>query len=124
MRSKYGEYPEYHTSLDDLSLISPAGLRGGLNAFIRAIEAIEFNFYPKVNVLGEPQLGKRGLYPETSTLESTDAVRTLMDFITYADGTIDLLEIAEKINIPIWELYEIVEILVDHGLISALEEQK
>tara|TARA_B110000008_G_scaffold13158_1_gene12516 strand:+ start:1356 stop:2654 length:1299 start_codon:yes stop_codon:yes gene_type:complete len=124
MRSKYGEYPEYHTSLDDLSLISPAGLRGGLNAFIKAIEAIEFNFYPKVNVLGEPQLGKRGLYPETSTLESTDAVRTLMDFITYADGTIDLLEIAEKINIPIWELYEIVEILVDHGLISALEEQK
>ena len=124
MRSKYGEYPEYHTSLDDLSLISPAGLRGGLNAFIKAIEAIEFNFYPKVNVLGEPQLGKRGLYPETSTLESTDAVRTLMDFITYADGTIDLLEIAEKINIPIWELYESVEILVDHGLISALEEQK
>ena len=124
MRSKYGEYPEYHTSLDDLSLISPAGLRGGLNAFIKAIEAIEFNFYPKVNVLGEPQLGKRGLYPETSTLESTDAVRTLMDFITYADGTIDLLEIAEKINIPIWELYEIIEILVDHGLISALEEQK
>jgi aminopeptidase-like protein len=46
-----------------------------------------------------------------------------MDFITYADGSIDLLEIAEKINIPIWELYEIVEILVDHGLISTFKEQ-
>ena len=123
MRTKYGEYPEYHTSLDDLSLISQAGLRGGLNAYIRAIEALEFNCFPKVQVLGEPQLGKRGLYPETSTLESTVAARTLMDFITYADGSIDLLEIAEKINIPIWELYEIVEILVDHGLISTFKEQ-
>jgi aminopeptidase-like protein len=104
-------------------LISQAGLRGGLNAYIRAIEALEFNCFPKVQVLGEPQLGKRGLYPETSTLESTDAARTLMDFITYADGSIDLLEIAEKINIPIWELYEIVEILVDHGLISTFKEQ-
>lgn len=124
MRSKYDEYPEYHTSLDDLSLISPAGLKGGLNAFIKSIEAIEFNCFPKVQVLGEPQLGKRGLYPETSTKESTDAVRTMMDFITYADGKIDLLEIAEKINAPVWELYEIVETLVQHGLISASKEQK
>ncbi len=124
MRSKYDEYPEYHTSLDDLSLISPAGLRGGLNAFIKAIEAIEFNCFPKVQVLGEPQLGKRGLYPETSTKESTDAVRTMMDFITYADGKIDLLEIAEKINVPVWDLYEIVEKLVQHGLISASKEKK
>ena len=124
MRSKYDEYPEYHTSLDDLSLISPAGLKGGLNAFIKSIEAIEFNCFPKVQVLGEPQLGKRGLYPETSTKESTDAVRTMMDFITYADGKIDLLEIAEKINVPVWDLYEIVEKLVQHGLISASKEKK
>ena len=124
MRSKYDEYPEYHTSLDDLSLISPAGLRGGLNAFIKSIEAIEFNCFPKVQVLGEPQLGKRGLYPETSTKESTDAVRTMMDFITYADGKIDLLEIAEKINAPVWELYEIVEKLVQHGLILAPKEKE
>ena len=47
-----------------------------------------------------------------------------MDFITYADGKIDLLEIAEKINAPVWELYEIVETLVQHGLISASKEQK
>ena len=124
MRSKYDEYPEYHTSLDDLSMISPAGLKGSLNAFIKSIEAIEFNCFPKVQVLGEPQLGKRGLYPETSTKESTDAVRTMMDFITYADGKIDLLEIAEKINAPVWELYEIVEKLVQHGLISVSKEKK
>ena len=123
MRSKYDEYPEYHTSLDNLSLISPAGLKGGLDALIKAIEAIEFNCYPKVKVLGEPQLGKRGLYPETSTKESTDAVRSMMDLLTYSDGKIDLIDIAEKINCPIWELYEIVENLVNQDLLQVSKKQ-
>ena len=123
MRSKYDEYPEYHTSLDNLSLISPAGLKGGLDALIKAIEAIEFNCYPKVEVLGEPQLGKRGLYPETSTKESTDAVRSMMDLLTYSDGKIDLIDIAEKINCPIWELYEIVENLVNQDLLQVSKKQ-
>ena len=118
MRSKYGEYPEYHTSLDDLSFISSEGLHGGFNALMRALEAIEFNCFPKATVLGEPQLGKRGLYPLTSTKESTDAVRSMMDLLTYSDGAMDLIEIAEKIGVPIWELYEIVNSLVAHGLLK------
>lgn len=122
MRSKYGEYPEYHTSLDDLSLISQSGLNGGLNALIKSLEAIENNCFPKALVLGEPQLGKRGLYPETSTKESTDAVRSMMDLLAYSDGTIDLVEIAETINVPVWELYKIVKNLVRHGLLEVPRE--
>ena len=122
MRSKYAEYPEYHTSLDDLSLISQSGLKGGLNALIKSIEAIENNCFPKAIVLGEPQLGKRGLYPEISTKESTDAVRSMMDLLAYSDGTKDLVEIAETINVPIWELYDIVQTLVKHDLLSAERE--
>mgnify|MGYP001399742746 CR=1 FL=1 len=123
MRSKYGEYPEYHTSLDDLSLISSAGLEGGFNALMRAIEAIEFNCFPRVRVLAEPQLGKRGLYPEISTKESTDAVRSMMDLLTYSDGLLDLIDIADKIGTPIWELYEIVNSLVVHGLLECTREK-
>ena len=122
MRSKYAEYPEYHTSLDDLSLISQSGLQGGLNALIKSIEAIEKNCFPTAMVLGEPQLGKRGLYPEISTKESTDAVRSMMDLLAYSDGTKDLVEIAEAINVPVWELYEIVEVLVKHGLLAVPRE--
>jgi len=118
MRSKYDEYPEYHTSLDDLSLISSEGLHGGFNALKRALEAIEFNGFPKATVFGEPQLGKRGLYPLTSTKESTDIARSMMDLLTYSDGAMDLVDIAEKIGVPIWELYEIVNSLVDHGLLE------
>ena len=102
MRTKYGEYPEYHTSLDDLvHVVTPDGLEGGYNALKLAIEAIEKNCYPKMTVLGEPQLGKRGLYPTLSTKKSGDEVRLMMDFITWADGSKSLIEIAEVCKVPV-----------------------
>jgi aminopeptidase-like protein len=122
MRSKYDAYPEYHTSLDNLSLISPSGLNGGLNALTKSLEAIENNCFPRATVLGEPQLGKRGLYPDISSKESTAQVCTMLDLLAYSDGTIDLIEIAEKIDIPIWELYEMLQRLISHGLLKAPKE--
>lgn len=59
-RSKYGEYPEYHTSADDLSLISEEGLQGTYKLMKKCILALEYNYYYRVNCLCEPQLGKRG----------------------------------------------------------------
>ena len=118
MRSKYGEYPEYHTSLDDLSLVTPTGLEGGYTALKKAIEIIENNFYPKTTVLGEPQLGKRGLYPTVSTKTSGKQVRSMMNLISYCDGQNSLLKIAEFLDEPFWKLLQIVQKLVDSGLLS------
>ena len=118
MRTKYAKYPEYHTSLDDLNLVTPAGLEGGFNALKRALEVLEKNCYPQMTVLGEPQLGKRGLYPDLSIKNNTHLIRLMMDFTTYSDGTASLLEMAEKCDVPIWELYTLVEQLQQHGLIE------
>ena len=122
MRTKYGKYDEYHTSLDDLiNVVTPEGLDGGFNALWRALEAIDKNCFPKITVLCEPQLGKRGLYPTLSTKASGAEDRLMMDLITWADGTRSLIEIAELCSSPVWELYPIVDKLSSHNLMDLLE---
>ena len=120
MRSKYGTYPEYHTSLDDLNLITPSGLQGSYEALQKCVECLEADERLRVTVLGEPQLGKRGLYPTLSTKETAAQVRDMMNLIAYCDGTRSLLEIAEKIGAPMWTLIPIAERLKVEGLLEVV----
>lgn len=120
MRSKYSEYPEYHTSLDDLTLMTPNGLEGGFNALRETIKVIENDCRPLVTVLGEPQLGKRGLYPTLGTKSSDEATKIMMDLIAYCDGTCTLLDIADIIGVPFWELLPIYFKLNSCGLLLEL----
>ena len=64
-------------------------------------------------------MGRRGLYPTISSKESEAKVRLMMNFISFCDGEHSLLDIAEKIGVPAWHLYELVEELILHDLISA-----
>jgi aminopeptidase-like protein len=122
IRTKYGMYPEYHTSLDDLeTVVTPKGLDGGYWAIRRAIEALERNKNYSMSVLGEPQLGKRGLYPTLSTKTSANEVKLMMDFISLCDGRTSLLQIADRLNVAIWDLYEICEKLEEHNLLNINE---
>ena len=122
LRTKYGRYPEYHTSLDNLeNVVTPKGLDGGYWAIRKAIEAIERNKKYKTTVLCEPQMSKRGLYTTLSTKDANKEVELMMNFISICDGQASLLEIAESLNLPIWELYELVDKLESHSLISVNE---
>jgi aminopeptidase-like protein len=118
MRSKYAEFPEYHTSLDDLNFVTPRGLAGGFEALQRAIFIIENNGFPEVQVTCEPQLGKRGLYPTVSAKGSADSVRTMMNLIAYSDGSRDLIEIADLIGASALELIPITKKLTEHNLLK------
>jgi aminopeptidase-like protein len=121
MRSKYGEYPEYHTSLDDLSLITPTGLQGGFEALQRCIETLETDRRYRATVLCEPQMGKRGLYSTLGSVGVSEAVATRMNILAYCDGEHGLLDIAEMTGRPIWSLQPYVDELLEHGLISPME---
>ena len=118
MRSKYGEYPEYHTSLDDLSFITPTGLQGGFELVRDAINNIETNKYWKIKTLCEPQLGRRGLYPNTSSKKSTLLIRNQMNVIAYLDGLHDVEEISAICSIPIAEVEEIIARLLEAKLVN------
>ena len=121
-RSKYGAYPEYHTSLDNLDFVTPEGLLGGYELVQDCINIIENNRVFRVTCYGEPQLGKRGLYPNLSTKNSGASVETMMDFIAYADGNNDLLQISNIIRKPVREIVPIAEKLLEAGLLEEVKE--
>ena len=116
-RSKYGEYPEYHTSKDDMDLISPSGFQGAYNIMRQCIIALEYNDKYKINCLGEPQLGRRGLYPNVSRKGNYNEVMSMMNFIAYADGRNDLIDISNIIGVPVRELIPILENLTKANLL-------
>jgi len=103
MRSKYRCYPEYHTSRDNLELVTPEGLFGAFEALRRCLWTLEENRCYRATCLGEPQMSKRGLYPTTSQIGSASSVRAYMDLLAYADGETDLLALSECIGHPFRE---------------------
>mgnify|MGYP006272300093 CR=1 FL=1 len=120
MRSKYGTYPEYHTSLDDLeSVVTPTGLGRAFVVHRTMCEVLERHCHPRTTVLGEPQLGRRGLYPSISKKGSTAGVRRTLDLLSMADGDRSLLQIADACGVPAWELFEAMDTLEAHGLLES-----
>ena len=114
MRTKYGEYPEYHTSLDDLSLISPEGLGGAFDVIKRCLRALEINYIYKAKIPCEPQLGKRGLYNISSNNDSD----LLGNLLAYVDGETDLLGLAKVIHANILDCSEVANTLLMSDIIA------
>jgi aminopeptidase-like protein len=84
----------------------------------KIIECIEFDEILRATVLCEPQLGKRGLYPTISAKYSSNQVRNMMNFLAYADGYLSCISIANEINMPVWEIKEIISKLLKEGLLE------
>lgn len=121
MRTRYASYPEYHTSLDDLTLVTPAGLAGGYEMIRKSIELLENNHIYRVTTPCEPQLGKRGLYPTLSTREAGYSVRGMTNVLAYSDGTRDLVDLATHVGLSGEEAVAIAEQLHAHGLLERVD---
>ena len=110
MRTKYGEYPEYHTSLDNLDLVSSEGLQGSFDIYKECIELIERNEKYKIKCLEEPSAWEERIISCIKTISTKDSgriVRDMMNFIAYADGKNDLIDISNIIGVPARSLYPI-----------------
>ena len=117
MKSKFGTYKEYHTSLDNLDFVTPKGLQESYDFYVKLIEVLENNFKYRVTVLCEPQMGKRGLYHQVSHRGRSDFVKTLMDFLAYADGKNDLIDIGNILKKSAYSLIEIAKLLLEENLL-------
>lgn len=100
MRTMYQRYQEYHTSLDNKDFISFAALEETVMMYFNMVRVFEMNDqYVNVISHGEPQLGKRGLYPSSiNPVFNREETHRLLHFLSFADGEKDLVEIAEWRN--------------------------
>lgn len=117
MRSKYEEYPEYHSSLDNLDFISEKGLSESYTVYTQLMDYFETAEFPKVSVYCEPQLGKRGLYPSSNVQGIDEKVRNMRNIIAYADGLLNVDELFSAVNVSNEEGMEILSLLKKQGLI-------
>lgn len=101
-RSSHGQYPEYHTSADDLSLVSPQALEESFDTYLAVIDVLENNrTYLNLNPRCEPQLGKRGLYSNVGASAGPKLREMpLLWVLNLSDGEHDLLQIAERSGEP------------------------
>lgn len=119
MRSKYGTFPEYHTSLDTLGqVVTEKGLQGSFDIYSKIIDRLESQRFPKVRQIGEPNLGKRGLWPTTSKKGVYGEYKPLLDALSIMDGKLDINEISDTLNIELKQLLQIIVKLEKEGLIE------
>ena len=98
------EYPEYHTHKDNFNVVTEKGLEGSFAVVKKIIDAIELKLYPKTTMFGEPNLGKRGLYPTLSQKGKYDNTRLRMNLIAQSDGMTNIFKIAKLLKEPLDKL--------------------
>ena len=120
MRTKYGEYPEYHTSLDTIgNVVTKKGLKGGLDLAKKIVKEIEKQTFPKATNFCEPFLTKRSMYPTISKQGSVNQkIKKLLDFLSFCDGKNSILQIQNYTNLSVVEVREIMKKLIKHKLID------
>jgi aminopeptidase-like protein len=121
MRSVWGQFPEYHTSADNLEFIQPAKLANSLRVCAAIVDVLEGNRrYRNENPYCEPQLGKRNLYRSTGGSDIGTENLAKLWALNLSDGEHYLLDIADRSGIPFAVVCEAAEQLSQHGLLSIL----
>ena len=125
MRSMYGTYKEYHTSLDNLDFIPLEELYKSFEIYKKILMNIEINEkLEAVHKNCEPKLDKRGLYPTLgSQKETTDSIKKRMYLWAFSDGYNDVIEIANKLKCNAYEMENEKDELIDKKLIRGLGEK-
>ena len=118
-RTRYGDFPEYHTSLDNFDLVNYKGLKGGFDVAKTSINILLKNVYPKCNIICEPQMGKRNMYTTLSRGSTSDFAVSFMDFMQYSDGTNSLYQISRLIKKNFLFTKKIYFTLLKKNIISA-----
>lgn len=124
MRTPHGQYPEYHTSADNLEFVRPKSLAGSYSHCLALFDILECNrIYINTSPKCEPQLGRRGLYRDVAGQQETKTFELSMLWVlNMSDGTHSLLDIAERAGFPFKAIHKAAVLLEQHGLLRSVEK--
>ncbi|MBK9308737.1 MAG: DUF4910 domain-containing protein [Nitrospira sp.] len=107
MRTPHGEYPEYHSSADNLDFVKAESLIESYDRCLETLQLLEENrMYVNQNPKCEPQLGRRGLYRAVAGHQEKQSRELAMLWtLNGSDGSATLLDIAERADIPFRHLH-------------------
>ncbi|HZQ46336.1 MAG TPA: DUF4910 domain-containing protein, partial [Verrucomicrobiae bacterium] len=107
MRTPNGKYPQYHTSADNLDLVSGPAMAESVQRLLSVAGVLEKNHrYLNLNPKCEPQLGRRGLYRQMGGTNSKRQEEAMLWVLNFSDGKTSMLEIAERAGLEFSELDE------------------
>jgi aminopeptidase-like protein len=120
MRTPHGEYPEYHSSADNLDFVKADSLARSFARCLETFELLEQNrAYLNQNPKCEPQLGRRGLYRAVAGQQEKQSKElALLWVLNASDGCHTLLDIAERADLPFQRIQAAAEALVGVGLLK------
>jgi aminopeptidase-like protein len=118
-RTPHGEFPEYHTSADNLEFVRPEWLADSLRRYLEVVRLLEGNrTYLNTNPRCEPQLGRRGLYSSLGgNVRAQEMEMALLWILNLSDGSHSLLDIAERSGLGFVDCESAAALLVEHGLL-------
>jgi len=118
-RTPHGEYPEYHTSADNLELVSASCLADSLITLLEVIDLIESDLrFLNLSPMGEPQLGRRGLFPLVGGKAAKAEQLALLWVLNLSDSANSVLDIAERSGLPFDQIRGAIEALTAGGLLE------
>ena len=124
-RSPHGEYPEYHTSADDLGFVRPEFLADSLSLYLQVLDVLENDAsYLNLNPKGEPHLGKRGLYPSVGAQGVGSKLMARLWVLNLSDGQHGLLDVAERAGLSFASIREAAAALVEGGLLEPADTRR
>jgi aminopeptidase-like protein len=120
MRTLHGQYPEYHSSADNLDLVRSESLSRSYADCLQTFELLEANrVYVSQNPRCEPQLGRRGLYRAVAGQQENQCRElALLWVLNMSDGRHALLDIADRAALPFGQIQSAAEALVEAGLLK------
>jgi aminopeptidase-like protein len=119
MRGRHGQFPEYHTSADNLDFVSGEHMVESLSVLRSVVDILEGDVrYLNLAPHGEPQLGSRGLYRALGGTSIPDLQFAMLWVLNLSDGEHGLLDVAERAKLKFSVVQAAATLLAEHGLLE------